>query len=44
MCPMNVYLRSVHAATSAGGGQTLLRTICSSMDLPPPVHTAHYSK
>ena len=31
---------SVHAtATSAGGGMTLLRNICSSIDLPPPVHT-----
>ena len=37
-------MRSVHAATSAGGGLTLLKTICSSMNLPPPVHTIFYSK
>ena len=34
----------VHATTSAGGGLILLRAICSSVDLPPPVHTAPYSK
>ena len=41
---IDINLLSAHAITSAGGGLTLLRTICSSMDLPPPVHTTPYSK
>ena len=41
---IDINLRSAHAATSAGVGLTLLRTIGSSMDLPPTVHTASYSK
>ena len=41
---VDINLRSVHAAVSSGGGLTLLRTFCSSMDLPPPIHTAPYSK
>ena len=42
---VNINLRSVHAAVSSGGGLTLLRTFCSStMDLPPPIPTAPYSK
>ena len=31
---VDINLRSVHAAISSGGGLTLLRTFCSSMDLP----------
>ena len=41
---IDINLRSVHAATTSGGGLTMLRTFCSSMDLPPPIHTAPYSK
>ena len=41
---IDINLQSVHAATSAGGGLTLLRTVCSSMELPPPVHTTPFSK
>ena len=40
----DINLRSVHAAVSSDGGLTLLRTFCSSMDLPPTIHTAPYSK
>ena len=41
---VDINSRSVHAAVSSDGGLTLLRTFCSSMDLPPPIHTAPYSK
>ena len=41
---IDINLRSVHAAVTSGGGLTSLRSFCSSMDLPPPVHTAPYSK
>ena len=41
---IDLNLRSVHAAVTSGGGLTSLRSFCSSMDLPPPVHTAPYSK
>ena len=39
-----INLRSIYAATSAGGGLTLLKATCSSMNLPPPVHSTPYSK
>ena len=37
-------MRSIYTATSAGGGLTLLKATCSSMNLPPPVHSTPYSK
>ena len=39
-----INLRSIYTATSAGGGLTLLKVTCSSMNLPPPVHSTPYSK
>ena len=41
---IDIKLRSVHATISAGGGLSMLRTFCSSMDLPPPIHPAPYSR
>ena len=34
---IDINLRSVAAATSAGGGLTLLRNVCTTFDFPPPV-------
>ena len=34
---IDINLRSVHAATSSGGGLTLLRNFCGKMNLPAPV-------
>ena len=36
---IDINLHSVYAAVTSGGGLTLLRSFCSSIDLPPPVHT-----
>ena len=41
---IDINLHSVHAAVTTGGGLTSLRSFCSSMDLPPPVPYAPYSK
>ena len=41
---IDVNLRSVAAATSAGGGLTLIKNICTSMDFPPPVNNTPYQR
>ena len=39
---VDINLRSVYGTISADGGLSMLRTFCSSMDLPSPVHPAPY--
>ena len=41
---IDINLRSVYGTISAGGGLSMLRTFCRSMDLPSPVHPAPYSR
>ena len=41
---IDINLRSVHAATSSGGGLSLLRNFCGKMNLPAPVYPNPYHK
>ena len=41
---VDINLRSVYAATSSGGGLSLLRNVCGKMNLPVPVHPNPYAK
>ena len=41
---IDINLRSVAAATSAGGGLTLLKNVCTTFDFPPPVGEHPYQR